>query len=247
MPFLVYVVALLLTAGAFAIGVDYLTTPDFKSDKPMAAAVKQVPIGSKSTAHLGDPNNVLTPIYPTNPGKELPLPEAEVVKPAATAEAETTGSGGSAQQQAAAAQNAGDAVPAPVVSIPPPSNAMPAQSTSVTSNAPPNSCAMQACASAYRSFRATDCSYQPYEGPRQTCDLDGDSSTASNAARVRQPQQDRARRQSRGDELNAAVRAVRRLPGPDVYEDLDRGRIVVIEEPDGSRYDLRRNWIYEER
>jgi 1A family penicillin-binding protein len=31
-------------------------------------------------------------------------------------------------------------------------------------------CNVQACARAYRSFRASDCSYQPYDGPRQLCE-----------------------------------------------------------------------------
>jgi len=32
-----------------------------------------------------------------------------------------------------------------------------------------NRCDVQACASAYRSFRASDCSYQPFEGARRFC------------------------------------------------------------------------------
>jgi membrane peptidoglycan carboxypeptidase len=31
-------------------------------------------------------------------------------------------------------------------------------------------CAYRACARAYRSFRSSDCSYQPYSGPRKLCD-----------------------------------------------------------------------------
>jgi penicillin-binding protein 1A len=31
-------------------------------------------------------------------------------------------------------------------------------------------CAYRACARAYRSFRSSDCSYQPYSGPRKQCD-----------------------------------------------------------------------------
>jgi hypothetical protein len=31
-------------------------------------------------------------------------------------------------------------------------------------------CDIDACAAAYRSFRASDCSWQPYEGPRRYCD-----------------------------------------------------------------------------
>jgi hypothetical protein len=33
-----------------------------------------------------------------------------------------------------------------------------------------NRCDVQACASAYRSFRAADCTYQPFDGPRRVCE-----------------------------------------------------------------------------
>ncbi len=32
-------------------------------------------------------------------------------------------------------------------------------------------CNFNACAHTYRSFRASDCTYQPYNGPRQFCPL----------------------------------------------------------------------------
>jgi 1A family penicillin-binding protein len=35
------------------------------------------------------------------------------------------------------------------------------------------SCDVQACSSAYASFRATDCTYQPYDGPRRYCERSG--------------------------------------------------------------------------
>ena len=39
------------------------------------------------------------------------------------------------------------------------------------STAPPAQCAISACAGMYRSFRASDCTYQPYTGgPRQLCE-----------------------------------------------------------------------------
>jgi hypothetical protein len=30
-------------------------------------------------------------------------------------------------------------------------------------------CSLNACADAYRSFRASDCTFQPYDGPRRMC------------------------------------------------------------------------------
>nr|WP_321454423.1 BA14K family protein [uncultured Cohaesibacter sp.] len=36
---------------------------------------------------------------------------------------------------------------------------------------PPRYCNIRACSARYRSFRAWDCSYQPYNGPRRRCRL----------------------------------------------------------------------------
>jgi hypothetical protein len=35
--------------------------------------------------------------------------------------------------------------------------------------APAPSCNVRACSAAYQSFRAEDCTYQPYSGPRRAC------------------------------------------------------------------------------
>jgi hypothetical protein len=37
--------------------------------------------------------------------------------------------------------------------------------------AQPGACNYEACAAEYRSFRASDCTYQPYDGPRQMCPI----------------------------------------------------------------------------
>ncbi|MFZ1196302.1 MAG: BA14K family protein, partial [Pseudolabrys sp.] len=37
------------------------------------------------------------------------------------------------------------------------------------STSPNNRCDIQACANAYQSFRASDCTYQPFEGARRFC------------------------------------------------------------------------------
>jgi len=46
-------------------------------------------------------------------------------------------------------------------------NQSPPQPSAATSN---NRCDVQACASAYKSFRASDCSYQPFDGSRRFCE-----------------------------------------------------------------------------
>src|SRR5260221_5133871 len=46
-------------------------------------------------------------------------------------------------------------------------NQSPPQPSAATSN---NRCDVQACASAYKSFRVSDCSYQPFDGSRRFCE-----------------------------------------------------------------------------
>ncbi|MGB6349980.1 MAG: BA14K family protein [Pseudolabrys sp.] len=65
-----------------------------------------------------------------------------------------------------------DAKPAPSAAVPlAASNRVddpsPLQQPAVASN---NRCDIQACASAYKSFRASDCSYQPFDGSRRFCE-----------------------------------------------------------------------------
>jgi hypothetical protein len=64
--------------------------------------------------------------------------------------------------------------PAPIGQAAPPAPATigaPAPPAAATSQqpAPPIACNVSACARAYRSFMAADCSYQPSGGPRRRC------------------------------------------------------------------------------
>ena len=65
--------------------------------------------------------------------------------------------------------------PAPISQPAPPAPATvgaPAPPAAAASNqpAPQIACNVSACARAYRSFQASDCSYQPIGGPRRRCD-----------------------------------------------------------------------------
>jgi len=57
-----------------------------------------------------------------------------------------------------------------------------------------NRCDVAACANAYRSFRESDCTYQPFSGPRQVCDKAAAESALASAPRARR---DEVRRQGR--------------------------------------------------
>lgn len=248
MPFLVYAIALVIAAGTLAFSVNLATAPDKEAAKPRIAAnssVRQIPLGKTPDVPPGDPHNQLTPVYPAAPGKDLPPPaetadsnsnddtkNAAVTEPATTAQAQgavsTTGSAPSQDQTDQPRVNVSTAAPA-------------------TNTAAPNSCPVDACASAYRSFRASDCTYQPFSGPRKICDLsDGAMQNASaSEPPLSQPRDvaPRSRVSSRGGDVDAAARVVRQLPYPDDFEDPRGRRVIVIERPP-ARYAPR--VIYEE-
>jgi hypothetical protein len=238
MPFLVYAIALIVAAGTLAFSVNLATAPDIGATKPRVAAtspVRQIPLGKTSVVSRGDPHNQLTPIYPAAPGKDLAPPveaadnkanddtkNAAVPAPQATAPgaASTTGTASSEEE-----------LDRPRVDA---------------SAAAPNSCAVDACGSAYRSFRASDCTYQPYGGPRKVCDLPaGAVQNASASPAVSSPaaQPRDAAPRSRVSDIDAAARVVRQLPAPDEFEDARGRRMIVIERPP-ARYAPR--IIYEE-
>ena len=102
----------------------------------------------------------------------------------------------------------------------------------------PNSCDVQGCASAYQSFRASDCSYQPMEGPRKFCE----KPPAANQRTVSAPREPRiertVRRPSRDAELRDVERTVRSITaGDDAGYDsrndprMGRSEVIVIERP----------------
>ena len=228
----IYVVVAALIAGGATFAFDRQTAPSVKLSAdgaaPSSGAVRQIPISRTSAADIGDPDGKLTPIYPTSPGKDLPIKEAPVRA------ASTTGSGGA---QAATPQ--GQTASAPATQNP------------VTAQAA-NSCNVAVCAAAYRSFRESDCTYQPFGGPRRLCEGAPGPDAPDTQASIR-PQE---RTVSRGrydndlprtrydNDLRDVERAVRRLPPPGV-RDIDDDSVVVLQPPDRSRYELRRNWIAE--
>jgi hypothetical protein len=112
----------------------------------------------------------------------------------------------------------------------------PAQPMQAAARLAPNSCDVAGCASAYQSFRASDCSYQPMEGPRKFC------APAANQRTVSTPREPRieqtVRRPSRDAELRDVERTVRSIttgddPGYDsrIEPRMGRSEVIVIERP----------------
>ena len=246
-----YVVVAAVIAGGVAFGLDRAFAPAAKVEAngaPPAAtadgAVRQIPIGRTTKADLGDPEGKLTPVYPANPGKDLPIkdtPIIQAVKPAAAAA--TNGSASTAAPAAAPA-------PAPVANAAATASAPPSTATPQA-----NACNVEVCAAAYRSFRESDCTYQPFEGPRRICEGAPDNAQAAAPPPQSQPQQQarpqfdtrsapQISRRNYDDALRDAERTVRRLPPPGSLDDEDPRGVIVMESPE-QRYELRRNWVSE--
>ncbi len=235
-----YIVVAAVVGGVTAFMLDRTTAPSTKIEAdgmpPPSSAVRQIPIAKTSAADLGDPDGKLTPVYPAAPGKDLPIKDTPVVQ-AVKPPVETTGSA-----------NASVPAAAPVAAATPTTPATPA--TSAAASPPANACNVAACAAAYRSFRESDCSYQPFEGPRRYCggapgekgQLASQPQTQS-AAQVDTRSTAPVARSRYDGALRDAERTVRRLPLPPGRFD-DEENVVVIEAPE-QRYDIRRNWISE--
>ena len=109
-------------------------------------------------------------------------------------------------------------------------------------------CNVQACASAYSSFRDADCTYQPLSGARRLCSKPSvqKRATASVRPRAREARAEREARSfdtrswdaRRNPEVDDAVRGVRRMPYPGRYDDADlagpvNGRRTILIERSG--------------
>jgi hypothetical protein len=173
MQFLLYLTVLMVSISTVLLEVHWLTTP---SPHPKPAVQTPVPV---PVPKAEGPSVALSPIYPTKP--EPVQATANPQQPPAT--------------QAPAQQSQTPANSVPVTPKPPAETtgmATRAEDTAQSPGAPAttaatriedrqastvppkattarNRCDAQACASAYKSFRASDCSYQPYEGERRLC------------------------------------------------------------------------------
>ncbi|MGC1622228.1 MAG: BA14K family protein [Pseudolabrys sp.] len=177
MQFLVYLTVLMVSVSTVLLEIHWLTTPP-PQPKPIVRTA-----AAPSPAKPEGPNPALSPIYPKKSDTPQPAESASMV------EAEFVG----AQKSQAAPT---DTSPSSIPAAAPPQNT-PAETTGVAtreeglrqaeagamtanraaerqepvavSTSPNNRCDIQACANAYQSFRASDCTYQPFEGARRFC------------------------------------------------------------------------------
>ena len=165
MQFLVYLTVLMVSVSTVLLEVHWLTTPPQPKPAVQASATPPRP-------KVEGPNAELSPIYPrkVEPARPTSAAANDIAAKIETGQkpaAETTGVATRTDDSNRSA------------STPPPDNAQNAQAyapppkqhapdEAATSN---NRCDVQACASAYKSFRASDCTYQPYGGPRRVCGM----------------------------------------------------------------------------
>jgi len=122
MSFVVYFLVLVIAAGSVLFGLDWVSAPMPASKYELHAAKPPPPSVTAETK----PETKPAPAPVQTVSKPEPAPTVAVA-------------------------------PAPVV-VPEPVAAAPALK-----------CDLEACAAAYRSFTPADCTYQPFDGPRQLC------------------------------------------------------------------------------
>jgi hypothetical protein len=217
MQFLVYLTVLMVSISTVLLEVHWLTSPA-PQPKPAVQAAN-VPTAPRK---VEGPTAALSPVYP-KPADTTPAPEAATAAPNSAPQSQP--------QQSQAPSNTAPA-PAAVAANPEPqkpaaettgvaaraedsresatATAIPAQAT--TSN---NRCDVQGCSSAYQSFRASDCTYQPFEGPRRFCE----KAPVQRTARDQSERPPERRQWSR--ERDVAPRDSDRTIGRRVYDDPD--------------------------
>jgi hypothetical protein len=237
-------IVLMSVAGAgvlfclgLAFGLGVMSSPPAETHKQIAITTTPTKVARQETTGSAtrDDDRALTPLYPTRPAGPASPPAAQAAQaqePAQQQQQATPQPHQRAQQQAPASAPAAptptqqaktDAPPAAAAkpaATPPVSTPKAATPVSLESR---NACDVQACARAYRSFRESDCSYQPYSGPRQLCVSPPGSKEASRsraperAARVRDLRDaaPNLREDARDDDATADGRATDRRADDD--------------------------------
>jgi len=240
-----YYSALLFVGGSAALfglgslfGLGLLRAPPANQHKTVAVtataaqADKPVKVDKKAEEAQRKADARLSPLYPTDLGPSGSQEDA--TKQTADTPANT---GAPAAKQAANAAPKQTASPAPKQAAKA-AEAEANQSKSATpaqhettgakaadeepSSAPtpvseqrPAHCAISACAAAYKSFRASDCTYQPYSGTRQLC-VKPPSSQRGQVVKWRDRN---SAPHEEDDDLSGAVEAVRRMtPGLETFD-----------------------------
>jgi len=176
MQFLVYLTVLMVSVSTVLLEIHWLTTPA-PQPKPAVQASASPP-----RPKVEGPSAALSPVYPRKlePTQPAPSTQSNVQNTVDAATANNTAAKTDAVQKSVAETTGAaprsddrsktqsallpDNAQTPQAYAAQPKQAEPDKTA--TSN---NHCDIQACASAYKSFRASDCTYQPFGGERRVC------------------------------------------------------------------------------
>jgi hypothetical protein len=265
MSFFVYFAVLLVAAASALFGLDLLTSP-LPPEKPKAQVAARTPPPNKLARREAEKqaadkqaNAALTPVYPrpADENKDVRMVYPPTTDMLASVKGETTGSG---KAEADTAQQPVAQQPVQQQAEAPPAQPAQPQQTLLTQQAPQQpftpaqptpaatpvtqpsgpQCDVSACAAAYRSFNAADCTYQPFEGARRLCEKPpaGEQARTAEAARPKAPEikpQRVARQPNDEARMRDAVRRVKELTARNVVDDdfddmpLRGRRVIVIE------------------
>lgn len=257
MSFIAYIAIVFVSIAGILLELDWLTKPKLETRSPVQIVTRTVAPAPQANAKVKGQSTDLTPVDPKNaetrqsddtvhdsavnppPAKQPPAANSSIAnttqaehQAAATKDAapQAQRADGSTGGRAPAAESP----PAPAAVVPPS-----AQTHSVAAEA--NRCDVRACSSAYQSFRVSDCTYQPFEGPRRVCEKPSAIGRAMASQSRAEPRGKATYRERDDDARNVVVRRVTPIDADDDvdYED-DRGtahsQIIVIEPPAPGRW-----------
>jgi hypothetical protein len=211
MQFLVYLTVLMVSVSTVLLEIHWLTTPP-----PQPRPAVQTATAPPPRPKVEGPNAELSPVYPKRLQPPQPAPVQDNVNAAAgsapgrtmqtrPAETTVTPTGPDNPNRTATSAATSDSAHNAQAYAP-----QPRQNDATATAAPNSSCNVQACASAYRSFRASDCTYQPFDGPRRVCDK---------MSEQRADREQGVEPQRRSSSRSSDVREVDRRAGWRVYDE----------------------------
>jgi hypothetical protein len=223
MQFLVYLTVLMVSISTVLLEVHWLTSP-----APQPRPVVQAANVSAQPRKVEGPTAALSPVYPKT---------AETTPAAPTdAQQQPQASTNTASAPAAVATNFEPLKP-PVETTGVAARTEDTRDPATTFVAPVqaaalnNRCDVQACSSAYQSFRAADCTYQPFEGARRICEKPPVQRTTAREQTER-PERRQLSRDVTPLSRDVTPRDSERTIGRRVYDDPDEGDAQVDDESD---------------
>lgn len=160
MQFLVYLTILMVSVSTILLEVHWLTSPPSQPKPALQTASAVAPVPKTEW-----PNATLSPIYQKKPDTAS-VDSASNVQQSGTEDAAVPQR--SAVETTGVAAREDDGRPATAATNGVNGSQQGAARAEVAM--PNNRCDVQACANAYKSFRASDCTYQPFEGSRRFCE-----------------------------------------------------------------------------